>query len=122
MNISIGTAQFSRYLDEKIGERLATMGPDELRAELLLLHRTIKIAEELGEAVQRLIGLTGANPRKGVEMGAREAIVQELCDVILSAGGALEHITGNNATMEFHVEMRLRYVLERSGLVTRTEQ
>src|SRR5260370_13721780 len=55
--------------------------------------RVMKIAEETGEAVAAYIGLTRANPRKGVAAGPQD-LATELCDVGLAALIALATVTG----------------------------
>lgn len=52
--------------------------------------RISKIAEELGEAVQVFIGITGQNPRKGVH-GTSEELKKELLDTSATALLALQH-------------------------------
>ena len=61
--------------------------------------RVMKIAEESGEAVAAYIGLTGANPRKGVSAGP-DQLADELCDVILAALIALATVTGGTPQAE----------------------
>jgi hypothetical protein len=61
--------------------------------------RMMKIAEEAGGAVAAYIGLTGANPRKGVTTGAEE-LAGELCDVVLAALIALATVTGGTPQAE----------------------
>jgi hypothetical protein len=58
--------------------------------------RVAKVAEETGEAIDRLIALTGQNPRKGV-CGTREELLGELADVALTAIFAIQHFTKDAA-------------------------
>src|SRR5690348_13228364 len=58
--------------------------------------RVMKIAEETGETVSAYIGLTGANPRKGVTADPDD-LAAELCDVVLAA---LVTITGGTPQAE----------------------
>lgn len=51
--------------------------------------RILKIGEELGEAIQAWIGVTGQNPRKGVTH-KREDVVTELMDVAITAFVAVQ--------------------------------
>lgn len=108
-------AAFSAFLDESIRERLAGMTREELEAELLLLHRTIKVVEEMGEVVGALIGLTGANPRKGVTH-SRDDLVAELHDVAVSVEGTVEHVLGNGGRALAGLEAKASYVHHRAGL------
>ena len=61
--------------------------------------RVMKIAEEAGEAVAAYIGLTGANPRKGVTATPND-LAGELCDVVLAALIALATVTGGTPQAE----------------------
>ena len=61
--------------------------------------RVMKIAEEAGEAVAAYLGLTGANPRKGVT-ATPDDLAGELCDVVLAALIALATVTGGTPQAE----------------------
>ena len=61
--------------------------------------RVMKIAEEAGEAVAAYLGLTGANPRKGV-IALPDDLAGELCDVVLAALIALATVTGGTPQAE----------------------
>ena len=61
--------------------------------------RVMKIAEEAGEAVAAYIGITGANPRKGVT-ATPDDLAGELCDVVLAALIALATVTGGTPQAE----------------------
>lgn len=110
-------AEFSAFLDTTIRARLEAMPKEELVAELLLMHRTIKVVEEMGEVVGALIGMTGANPRKGVTHTA-EQLVGELHDVAVSVEGAAEHVMGNNGWWLDGLTTKVDYVHGRAGLVS----
>ena len=76
----------------------------------------MKIAEELGEAVQAYIGVTGQNPRKGVH-GTRDDVQKELADVIITAGIAMIALADNDpAQARTHLEQRLQTVTTRVGV------
>lgn len=61
--------------------------------------RLAKVAEEAGEVIQAFIGVTGQNPRKGVQ-GGLEDVADELLDVALTALAAYHHLTqGEISTM-----------------------
>lgn len=62
--------------------------------EAILWGRVAKVAEEAGEAVGALVGVTGQNPRKGVSHSQTD-LVDELLDVATAALGAVEHLTEN---------------------------
>lgn len=55
--------------------------------------RLLKIVEEAGEACEAYIGMTGANPRKGVTH-TQEDLASELLDVALTALVAWCGLTG----------------------------
>ena len=110
-------AAFSAFLDGTIAARLRSMTREELESELLLMHRTIKVVEEMGEVVGALIGMTGANPRKGVTH-TREDLAGEFDDVAVSIMGAREHLYGNTGKSFDAVEAKASYVHERAGLPT----
>lgn len=59
-----------------------------------LLLRFLKVAEENGEMVAEIIGMTGQNPRKGVTSDITK-VIEEALDVAITALGAVEHATGN---------------------------
>lgn len=62
--------------------------------------RVTKLAEEVGEAVDALIGITGQNPRKG-EYGSQEDLLSELADVALTGIYAMQHFHKDiDVTME----------------------
>jgi hypothetical protein len=76
----------------------------------------MKIAEELGEAVQAYIGVTGQNPRKGVH-GTRDDVQKELADVIITAGIAMIALADNDpAQARTHLEQRLQAATARVGV------
>lgn len=106
----------SRWVDDGNATRFAGMSRPELEAELLLLHRTIKVAEELGESVQKIIGYTGANPRKGVT-AQRADIVDELLDVAVTALGAIEHIVGHDYLTMERLDSKIVAVAKRAGAI-----
>ena len=54
--------------------------------------RVAKASEEVGEAIEALIALTGQNPRKGV-CGTLDDLLGELADVAMTAMFAIQHFT-----------------------------
>ncbi|MEV7508319.1 NUDIX domain-containing protein [Streptomyces sp. NPDC089922] len=64
----------------------------------LLPMQVVKIQEEAGEAAQALLGVLGANPRKG-HSHTLEDLQSELCDVITAAMIALRATTPDAATV-----------------------
>jgi hypothetical protein len=55
--------------------------------------RVAKVAEEVGEAIAELILWTGQNPRKGTDPDARERLLKELGDVVMTGVFAIQHFT-----------------------------
>lgn len=77
--------------------------------------RVSKGGEEVGEAIDALIGLTGQNPRKG-EYGTLEELLDELADVCLTGLYGIQHFTKDiQRTME-KVLARAEHHAERVGL------
>lgn len=54
--------------------------------------RVAKVAEEVGEAVDALIGCTGQNPRKG-HYGTLDDLFGELGDVVVTGMFAIQHFS-----------------------------
>jgi len=59
--------------------------------------RVAKAAEEVGEAIDALIGFTGQNPRKGY-YGSQDDLLKELADGALSCIYAIQHFTKDAPT------------------------
>ncbi|MBT2675011.1 MazG-like family protein [Streptomyces sp. ISL-14] len=57
-----------------------------------MLLRMLKLAEEVGEVAEAVIGATGQNPRKGVTHSWKD-VQGELCDVVITALVALRTLT-----------------------------
>ena len=89
--------------------------PTGLDPEAHSWRRTAKVAEEAGEAVAALIGMTGANPRKGVTHSGDE-VVQELADVALSALTAIDFHTGNRGDSVDILRALALFCLRRNGV------
>jgi hypothetical protein len=100
-------AAFSQWLDDSMRGRT----PEEVD-----LHRTMKVGEECGEAIAALIGVTGANPRKGRTHTTVE-LVGELLDVAVTALGAVEHFTGNRGAARSMLDDKILTVAHRAGLI-----
>ena len=75
-----------------------TYAPD-LDAEAHLWRRVMKVAEEVGEVTEALLGLLGENPRKGITHSGVD-LRRELFDVALAALGAAAYIDGNTTNVE----------------------
>src|SRR3954470_20273329 len=97
----------SRWIDE---------GNSHRDPEAQLWGRVAKIAEEHGEAVAALIGLTGQNPRKGVTH-SREQLIDELLDVAITALGAVEHLTDHRGDDLDLLDANLERVVARARRV-----
>ncbi|WP_051830916.1 MULTISPECIES: MazG-like family protein [Streptomyces] len=64
----------------------------------LLPLQVVKIQEEAGEVAEALLGVLGANPRKGVSHTVTD-LQSELCDVITAAMVALRETTSDPAAV-----------------------
>jgi hypothetical protein len=97
--------QMSDWLNDEISHvmNLDLSRPND-RA-LLRRIRLDKIAEEVGEAQDALIGVEGSNPRKGL-YGTDEDVHKELLDNAITALLALRHDTGS----EDMIERLLRHI------------
>ncbi|WP_067175434.1 MazG-like family protein [Microtetraspora niveoalba] len=78
----------SAWIDDSPGNR----GRDR---EALLWGRVAKVAEEAGEVIEKLVGMTGQNPRKG-RSATRAEVEYELLDVALTALAALAHLRADD--------------------------
>jgi NTP pyrophosphatase (non-canonical NTP hydrolase) len=56
-----------------------------------LWSRCGKVGEEFGEVIEEIIRHTGQNPRKD-SLWSLDKVDKELCDVILTALGAMQHL------------------------------
>jgi hypothetical protein len=74
--------------------------------------RVSKIGEELGEAIQALIGATGQNPRKGVTNDF-DVVLGELADVFLTGLLAIQHFTKDTSATRRILRERLHRVASR---------
>lgn len=68
--------------------------PADLDTEAHRWRRCAKVAEEVGEVTEALLGLAGENPRKGITHDLGQ-LRKELLDVALAALGAIAHLDGN---------------------------
>lgn len=67
--------------------------------EAAMWSRTAKVAEEAGEVISAMIGVTGQNPRKGVTHSVDD-VEEELFDVALTALAAWCHVSGRRDVMD----------------------
>lgn len=75
-----------------------TYRPD-LDREAWAWRRVMKVAEEVGEVNEAMLGWLGENPRKGITHTS-EDVVKELLDVALAALGACAHLDGDSDPIE----------------------
>jgi NTP pyrophosphatase (non-canonical NTP hydrolase) len=106
--MSQGLARLSAWIDN------APPNADR-NAEALTWHRVMKVAEEVGEVTEAMIGWTGGNPRKGRTQD-RGDVVKELLDVAVSALAAVEHLTGNRGFSLALLEGHVTFLLQRAEL------
>jgi NTP pyrophosphatase (non-canonical NTP hydrolase) len=86
-----------RYQDQPLGQDWA---------------RLAKVIEELGEAVQAFIGLTGQNPRKGVTHTSSE-VLDELADVVFTGILCMTHFTKNTDEVQRILRAKLAKIKTR---------
>lgn len=84
-------------------------------SEAVTWGRISKVSEECGEVIAAFIGATGQNPRKGVTHDIYD-VIEELLDVAVTALGAVEHLTGNNAESTGRLDDKVYRVAVRAGL------
>ena len=89
---------------------------DHKPAEQQAWERTAKVAEECGEVIAAMIGMTGQNPRKGFTH-TREDVVAELLDVAVTALGGIEHLTGHQGTALELLDEKILAVSARAGVL-----
>lgn len=78
------------------------------------LLRIVKLSEEIGEVAQSIIGVTGANKRKGFTHENAD-VAKELADVIVTAMVALEDwVIEPESFFRQHLE-RVRQRVQRDG-------
>lgn len=79
-------ADIDQWLDEETGI--------EYKEQPLAqdLARVCKVQEEEGEAIEAFLGMTGANPRKGIS-ATRDDLLKELADRALTTIYAINHFT-----------------------------
>jgi NTP pyrophosphatase (non-canonical NTP hydrolase) len=100
-----------------ISEWLDGSYPEDLDPETLRWRRCAKVCEEAGEVIQAIGGVSGENPRKGVTHTVDD-LIGELLDVAVAALGAVEHLTGARGRSLDLMSDKVRYVINRAGLVT----
>ncbi|MFE6054111.1 NUDIX domain-containing protein [Kitasatospora sp. NPDC056446] len=110
MHVTPHCKEYLRQLEGhlRVGRPRVWAAVDRLHARLkesvpetgnqFLTLQVLKIQEEAGEAAQALLGVLGANPRKGVSH-TLEQLQGELCDVIATAMIALRETTPDAASV-----------------------
>jgi predicted house-cleaning noncanonical NTP pyrophosphatase (MazG superfamily)/NTP pyrophosphatase (non-canonical NTP hydrolase) len=94
---------------DEVGRLTEWLGAVPLEAQLL------KMSEEVGEAAEAYLGMTGLNPRKGVSH-TREDLVGEVADVIITAAGSIVRLAGGPDAARAAFEAHLAGVVTRAGL------
>lgn len=75
--------------------------------------RIAKIQEELGEAIQAFIGMTGQNPRKGFTHTEKE-VLDELADTLITTILAMQHMTKDTALVRTIIKVKLAKIERRA--------
>jgi hypothetical protein len=81
-----GIAKMDAWLDDNVS--------DEYKRQPLAQDwaRVCKVAEELGETIQKLIGATGQNPRKGI-VNDMDDMLDEMADTLITGILCIQHFT-----------------------------
>src|ERR1700722_10927057 len=74
--------------------------------------RLAKVIEELGEAIQKFIGYTGQNPRKGVTNNLSD-VLEELADVAFTAIFCMQHFTKDDQYVRDTLQIKLAKIKTR---------
>lgn len=95
-----------RWLDEEVDS--------EYKAQPMAQDwaRISKVSEELGEAIQAFIGLTGQNPRKR-KTHTLEEVIEELADTALTAILAMQHFYKDDSSVAITLGRKIREIYER---------
>ena len=75
----------------------------------------LKLSEEVGEVAEAYLGITGLNPRKGVNR-TRDDLMGEVGDVIITAAVALVRLAGSPDAARAAFAAHLAGVVTRCGL------
>jgi predicted house-cleaning noncanonical NTP pyrophosphatase (MazG superfamily) len=94
---------------DEAGRLTQWLGEVPVEAQLL------KMSEEVGEAAEAYLGMTGLNPRKGISH-TREDLVGEVGDVIITAAVAIVQLTGGPGAARAAFESHLTSVINRADL------
>jgi len=88
---------------------------DTYQGQPLAQHwaRVAKVVEESGESIEALIAWTGQNPRKPQRDEAREELLAELADVVVTATLAIQHFTKDTDETLDLLEARLSFLYQR---------
>jgi predicted house-cleaning noncanonical NTP pyrophosphatase (MazG superfamily)/NTP pyrophosphatase (non-canonical NTP hydrolase) len=94
---------------DEAGRLTEWLGDVPVEAQLL------KMSEEVGEAAEAYLGMTGLNPRKGISH-TRQDLVGEVGDVIITAAVAIVQLTCSPGAARAAFESHLASVTSRAGL------
>lgn len=75
--------------------------------------RVSKVVEEAGESIEALIAWTGQNPRKPKRDEARDELLTELADVVVTATLAIQHFTKDADETVECLHARLSFLYDR---------
>ena len=87
----------------------------EWLGEMPVEAQLLKLSEEVGEVAEAYLGMTGLNPRKGVNR-TREDLTGEVGDVIITAAVAMVSLAGGPGAARAAFAAHLARVLARTGL------
>lgn len=103
-------AELIRLADEHLDSKVHPDYKDQPLAQDWA--RVAKAGEELGEAIDALIGMTGQNPRKGT-YGGLEDLLDELADFSLTGLYAMQHFLKDKDEVTSRLINRARFHRDR---------
>jgi hypothetical protein len=104
-----GIAKMDTWLDDNVSGDYKTQPLAQDWA------RVCKVAEELGETVQCLIGATGQNPRKGF-VNDMDDMLDEMADTLITGILCIQHFTKDENQTETLIQDRWIYRMNKAGL------
>lgn len=99
-------------IDSAVRSRDQLIARGTLSGDAALLGQCLKVQEEAGEMAEAMLGVLGANPRKGFSH-TREDLLKEVIDVVLSATVLAVWIEGGQA-FAARLDERLTFLADRA--------
>lgn len=100
-----------QYIDEWLDSKVSPAYQEQPLAQDWA--RLSKVSEELGEAIQEFIGLTGQNPRKGVT-SSEPQFLEEVADTLITALLCMQHFTKDTWVTREIIRSRIERTAKRA--------